>query len=103
MCAPLPLTIIGGSPPTARNARTGELTPPGKKVSARCCSECERSSFLDTGLYRGGTDQCDDSSAIWDFQLSTITKKREERSDGNSDGRGERIRQEFGMRSARQS
>src|SRR6185312_3788639 len=30
-------TINGGSPPTARKARTGELTPPGKSFSARSC------------------------------------------------------------------
>ena len=29
-------SMNGGAPPTARKARTGELTPPGKKRSARC-------------------------------------------------------------------
>ena len=29
-------SMKGGAPPTARKARTGELTPPGKKRSARC-------------------------------------------------------------------
>ena len=32
----------GGAPPTARKARTGELTPPGKKRSARCWRALER-------------------------------------------------------------
>src|ERR1700751_5851145 len=35
----------GGSPPTARKARTGESTPPGRRRSARCCNSRERSSF----------------------------------------------------------
>ena len=29
--------VNGGVPPTALNARTGELTPPGIMLSARCC------------------------------------------------------------------
>src|SRR5690606_784154 len=33
--APAPRSTKNGSPPTARNARTGELTPPGKSSSAR--------------------------------------------------------------------
>src|SRR3954471_12185964 len=45
MSGPLPRTIHGGSPPTARNARTGESTPPGITFSARCCSLRERSVF----------------------------------------------------------
>src|SRR5262252_8516857 len=36
-CDPLPRTINGGSPPTDLNARTGEFTPPGIRLSARCC------------------------------------------------------------------
>src|SRR5215831_16621557 len=40
---PRPLTMKGGSPPTARKARTGEFTPPGKSLSARSCSFRERS------------------------------------------------------------
>src|SRR6266542_2074501 len=54
MRAPLPLTIMGGSPPTARKARTGEFTPPGKNCSARCCRACERSSFLEAGTVLAG-------------------------------------------------
>src|SRR6266516_1776087 len=38
MWDPLPRTMNGGSPPTERNARTGEFTPPGIMLSARCCS-----------------------------------------------------------------
>src|SRR5713226_5164442 len=33
--APFPRTKIGGSPPTARYARTGLLTPPGNTRAAR--------------------------------------------------------------------
>src|SRR5215471_917268 len=36
-CEPLPRTINGGSAPTDLNARTGEFTPPGIMLSARCC------------------------------------------------------------------
>src|SRR4051794_19097622 len=43
--APTPRTIIGGSPPTARKARTGESTPPGMTRSARCCNLREISSL----------------------------------------------------------
>src|SRR4051812_45323735 len=43
MSGPLPRTIHGGSPPTARKARTGESTPPGITLSARCCSLRESS------------------------------------------------------------
>jgi hypothetical protein len=35
--APFALSTNGGPPPTALKARTGELTPPGKNRSARCC------------------------------------------------------------------
>src|SRR5215469_11473997 len=36
-CDPLPRKMNGGSPPTERKARTGEFTPPGIMLSARCC------------------------------------------------------------------
>ena len=41
MCDPFPLAINKGVPPTERNARTGELTPPGKYSFAfeKSCSE----------------------------------------------------------------
>src|SRR5262249_44942395 len=42
---PLPRTMNGGSPPTARKARTGESTPPGMTFSARACNSRERSSL----------------------------------------------------------
>src|SRR5580700_10751221 len=47
MCEPLPRTINGGSPPTAPNARTGEFTPPGIMLSARCCKRRDCSTFRD--------------------------------------------------------
>src|SRR5215471_6820791 len=46
MRAPSPRTMNGGSPPTARNARTGEFTPPGMAASARLCNA------RDLGLWR---------------------------------------------------
>src|SRR3569832_1244486 len=45
-CEPDPRTMKGGSPSTARKARTGELTPPGMTRSARCCSLRDCSTFL---------------------------------------------------------
>src|SRR5215470_11271204 len=45
ICEPWPRTTKGGSPPTARNARTGELTPPGISISARFCSLRDWSSL----------------------------------------------------------
>src|SRR5712664_1266887 len=47
MCEPLPRTMKGGSPPTARNARTGEFTPPGIMLSARCCRRRDCSTLRD--------------------------------------------------------
>src|SRR4029077_8989681 len=50
MWAPRPRTTNGGSPPTARNARTGEFTPPGIIFSARFCSLRDWSSLRGIGL-----------------------------------------------------
>src|SRR5258708_5653750 len=47
ICDPLPRTINGASPPTDRNARTGEFTPPGIMLSARCCRRRDCSVFRD--------------------------------------------------------
>src|SRR6266567_862416 len=47
MCDPLPRTINSGSPPTERNARTGEFTPPGIMLSARCCRRRDCSVLRD--------------------------------------------------------
>src|SRR5580692_1075546 len=47
MREPFPRTINGGSPPTAPNARTGEFTPPGIMLSARCCKRRDWSTFRD--------------------------------------------------------
>src|SRR6266496_962259 len=47
ICDPLPRTINGGSPPTERNARTGEFTPPGIMLSARCCRRRDCSVLRD--------------------------------------------------------
>src|SRR5579864_2599022 len=47
MCDPFPRTMKGGSPPTDLKARTGEFTPPGIMLSARCCSRCDCSILRD--------------------------------------------------------
>src|SRR5215467_10798187 len=39
---PSPRFTTKGSPPTPRNARTGELTPPGNNARARSIRSCER-------------------------------------------------------------
>src|SRR4051812_49279279 len=43
---PLALLMKMGAPPTARNARTGELTPPGNSLSARSIRRAEVSSLM---------------------------------------------------------
>src|SRR5436190_19463479 len=48
MVAPLALLMKRGMPPTPRNARTGELTPPGIRSSARVKS-CADLSFCSAG------------------------------------------------------
>src|ERR1700693_2629135 len=47
MREPLPRKINGGSPPTEPKARTGEFTPPGIMLSARCCRRRDCSTFRD--------------------------------------------------------
>src|SRR5215211_8197375 len=44
--APSPRATKNGSPPTAPNARTGELTPPGMRASARSKSDSATSSLV---------------------------------------------------------
>src|SRR5437764_12838023 len=44
--APSPRATKNGSPPTAPNARTGELTPPGMRASARSKSDSPTSSLV---------------------------------------------------------
>src|SRR5216683_2535116 len=44
---PLPRTMNLGWPPTAPNARTGELTPPGIRAAARFCRRCDCSTLRD--------------------------------------------------------
>src|SRR6266516_3080947 len=45
--APSPRSTKRGVPPTARNARTGELTPPGIRPRARSNSSSDRDTRLD--------------------------------------------------------
>src|ERR1700685_1669589 len=67
MCEPLPRAINGGLPPTERNARTGEFTPPGIMLSARCCKRRDCSTFrvVVDGIVASSTaeedlDRCED-------------------------------------------
>src|ERR1700679_2968436 len=57
-CAPLALLTKNGLPPTARNARTGELTPPGINFSASAKSlsdlACPMGGILNSGLEPDG-------------------------------------------------
>src|SRR3954470_14609787 len=43
---PFALLMKTGEPPTARKARTGEFTPPGKRRSARSSRRAEISSLM---------------------------------------------------------
>src|SRR5580692_7505437 len=43
---PSPRAMKGGVPPTLRNARTGELTPPGISFWARANRSSERERFM---------------------------------------------------------
>src|SRR5271163_2389396 len=60
ICDPLPRTINGGSPPTEPNARTGEFTPPGIMLSARCCKRRDSSTFrlIVDGIVAPTTEEC---------------------------------------------
>src|SRR5580704_12388036 len=49
MCEPFPRKINRGSPPTEPKARTGEFTPPGIMLSARCCRRRDCSTLRDVG------------------------------------------------------
>src|SRR5438552_9677977 len=46
---PAPRTMNLGVPPTARNARTGEFTPPGVTADARSNSDCETGASYGKG------------------------------------------------------
>src|SRR5436309_2473647 len=43
---PSPRAMKSGSPPTARKARTGLFTPPGKRFFARASSRCDRCDLM---------------------------------------------------------
>src|SRR5208282_70427 len=60
MCEPFPRTINGGSPPTEPKARTGEFTPPGIMLSARCCKRRDCSAFRDVvdGIKAPTSEEC---------------------------------------------
>src|SRR5437660_4569862 len=58
MCAPSPRWMKSGCPPTARNARTGELTPPGITASARLNSCSDLDIVKNGGLQEPGQLHC---------------------------------------------
>src|SRR6266567_224163 len=58
MCAPSPRCMKSGCPPTARNARTGELTPPGMTASARLNSSSDFDIVKSGGLQELGQLHC---------------------------------------------
>ena len=62
MCDPLPRTMNGGSAPTERNARTGEFTPPGIMLSARCCRrrDCSVLRIVVEGIKSSTAEKEDD-------------------------------------------
>src|SRR5438067_1412630 len=58
MCPPSPRWMKSGCPPTARNARTGELTPPGITDSARLNSCSDFDIVKSRGLQELGQLHC---------------------------------------------
>src|ERR1039458_6786854 len=81
MCDPLPRTINRGSPPTERNARTGEFTPPGIMLSAlnwrrRDCSVL-RDGVDGIESSRRGEIRC---QQIEPLQATTIAARRSQNS-----------------------
>src|SRR5690348_16177024 len=80
---PSPRSTKGGVPPTARNARTGELTPPGMIL-------CERSnsrSFLEVM----------DAKEAGEFARASLNVRRVEQSADNCDSVGSRLEQNQGV------
>src|SRR5215831_11469859 len=73
-CEPLPRTINGGSPPTDLNARTGEFTPPGIMLSARCCRsrDCSVLRVVVVGINssRRGENRCQRAADVSDYYNS---------------------------------
>src|SRR5208283_6249624 len=67
MCAPLARFTKNGCPPTARNARTGELTPPGMyfNASAKSFSDLARTKLsLEEGFRQRTLFGTDDGAGI---------------------------------------
>src|ERR1700734_2968091 len=73
MCEPFPRAMNGGSPPTEPNARTGEFTPPGIMLPARCCKRRDCSTFRDVvdGIEAPIQEGCKRSTAT-DYYTSGV-------------------------------
>src|ERR1700746_426587 len=82
ICEPFPRTIKGGSPPTEPKARTGEFTPPGIMLSARCCKRRDCSTFRDAvegiecSRTRMSTDETDYYSSACENKLIRYSRFR---------------------------
>src|SRR5215831_16344783 len=96
---PSPRSMKGGVPPTARNARTGEFTPPGMVLRERSnnssffeamCSEhrCKLPrAMLDVLGIEQGADHCDRIDACIDQSLGVVTRDPADRHDGAAETR----------------
>src|SRR5215471_2078486 len=94
MRLPSPRSMKGGTPPTARKARTGEFTPPGMILRERSnnrsffeamCSEhrCKLPrAVLDVFGIEQGADHCDRIDTCIDQGLSVVTRDPSDRHDG---------------------
>src|SRR5215831_11744262 len=94
MRLPSPRSMKGGTPPTARKARTGEFTPPGMILRERSnnrsffevmCSEhrCKLSrAMLDVFGIEQSADHCDRIDACVDQGLGVVTRDPADRHDG---------------------
>src|ERR1022692_419022 len=99
MCEPFPRTINGGSPPTEPNARTGEFTPPGIMLSARCCKRRDCSTFRDVvdgivapTLEKMSTDDCACCLSFRTSVLCAVRKLGEPRDGSRSLRPNKRVR-----------
>src|SRR5215467_10823498 len=99
MRLPSPRSMKGGTPPTARKARTGELTPPGMILRERSnnrsffeaiCSEhrCKLPrAVLDVFGIEQVADHCDRIDAYIDQGLGVVARDPADRDDGAAETR----------------
>src|SRR5882672_105570 len=99
MRLPSPRSMKGGVPPTARNARTGELTPPGIAFCERSNSKsffegmgaeqaCEIArAALDVGRVEQGADHGNRIGSRCDHGLGVLVRDPSDRNDGAGQSR----------------